>query len=461
MNTINFKYYQHYLQFEEAALTQFQAYEKRLKEYFLNQDDGLEIFEDIKLRICEILHAKTKRADACITQQDIQDIISSIGEVEQLEKVEILDDKDYGAKNSDDKGRKKLFRSENEKIIAGVCGGLGNYFSIDPLAFRLLFVIISVISRGLGLLTYIILWAVLTSKELPVNLSKRLYRNSNNKVIAGVCGGLASFFNIEAWIVRVLFLSPIILNAALSGFFDFGITIFNGSALGVVIITYIVLWLTTKETETAAEELMARGEDVNISSITEEKKRAYSGRSGNSGLNNLLRVIAFIVIGLLIIPIVGLLFSLVFGSIFMLPLTSAILHTPLMKWLGVLSVLFFLILPLVAIIVWGIRRIAGIKCPNKRLRTSFGALWGLGFTSATILSLLLISELRSSATISEKIHLPITGDTLYVDALNEELKNGQVTFSDAPFAGFYEKENDKQHVGLLTFRQRVSSDSLF
>ncbi len=52
---------------------------------------------------------------------------------------------------------KRLYRSSKERVIAGVCGGLGEYFDKDPVLFRLLFVIIAILF-GSGILIYIIMW---------------------------------------------------------------------------------------------------------------------------------------------------------------------------------------------------------------------------------------------------------------------------------------------------------------
>jgi phage shock protein C len=53
----------------------------------------------------------------------------------------------------------RLYRSRSEKMIAGVSGGLGEYFDVDPVLIRLLFVVTAFIS-GVGILAYIVLWIV-------------------------------------------------------------------------------------------------------------------------------------------------------------------------------------------------------------------------------------------------------------------------------------------------------------
>lgn len=52
---------------------------------------------------------------------------------------------------------KKLYRSSNDKKIAGVCGGLGEYFNIDPTLIRIAFLVGLLIAGG-GLLLYLIIW---------------------------------------------------------------------------------------------------------------------------------------------------------------------------------------------------------------------------------------------------------------------------------------------------------------
>jgi phage shock protein PspC (stress-responsive transcriptional regulator) len=54
---------------------------------------------------------------------------------------------------------KRLYRSRKDRKIAGVCGGLGEYFNVDPVIFRILWVIL-LLGAGTGLLAYIIFWLI-------------------------------------------------------------------------------------------------------------------------------------------------------------------------------------------------------------------------------------------------------------------------------------------------------------
>lgn len=56
---------------------------------------------------------------------------------------------------------KKLTRSYSDRMIAGVCGGLAEYFDLDPTLVRVGYVLLSVVSAGFpGLLVYVVLWLI-------------------------------------------------------------------------------------------------------------------------------------------------------------------------------------------------------------------------------------------------------------------------------------------------------------
>ncbi|MBT4376498.1 PspC domain-containing protein [archaeon] len=59
---------------------------------------------------------------------------------------------------------KRLYRSKKDRIIAGVCAGIGEYFNLDPVLIRLLWVIGTLI-YGAGILAYIIAWIIIPEKK--------------------------------------------------------------------------------------------------------------------------------------------------------------------------------------------------------------------------------------------------------------------------------------------------------
>lgn len=72
----------------------------------------------------------------------------------------------------------RLYRSDKERIIAGVAGGLAEYFRIDPVIVRLLFVFFTLF-HGIGLLAYLVLWLVLPTRSSKLsNHADILHRNA-------------------------------------------------------------------------------------------------------------------------------------------------------------------------------------------------------------------------------------------------------------------------------------------
>ncbi len=55
---------------------------------------------------------------------------------------------------------KRLYRSRNQRVVAGVCGGLADYFNLDPTWVRLIFVILTVLGVGAFIIVYVIFWII-------------------------------------------------------------------------------------------------------------------------------------------------------------------------------------------------------------------------------------------------------------------------------------------------------------
>jgi phage shock protein C len=62
------------------------------------------------------------------------------------------------------KGPKRLYRSKKESIFGGVCGGIGEYVNADPTIIRLLWIILTILSGGLGILVYLVAWIITPQK---------------------------------------------------------------------------------------------------------------------------------------------------------------------------------------------------------------------------------------------------------------------------------------------------------
>ncbi|MDD2927653.1 MAG: PspC domain-containing protein [Candidatus Omnitrophica bacterium] len=58
----------------------------------------------------------------------------------------------------------KLYLSNTDRKIGGVCGGLGEYFKVDSTVFRVLFIFLTIISFGIGVVGYLAVWMVIPRK---------------------------------------------------------------------------------------------------------------------------------------------------------------------------------------------------------------------------------------------------------------------------------------------------------
>ena len=63
---------------------------------------------------------------------------------------------------------KELKRSRTDRMIAGVCGGIGDYLGIDPNVIRLIWVGVSIFTVGTGVLAYLLAWLIIPEEALPV-----------------------------------------------------------------------------------------------------------------------------------------------------------------------------------------------------------------------------------------------------------------------------------------------------
>ena len=121
---------------------------------------------------------------------------------------------------------KKLVRHTENRKLAGVCAGLGEYFDMDPLIFRLVF-LLSLLFGGIGALAYLVMWIMVPPKEGGAQAAReplKLRLSDSDRKLAGVCGGLGEFFHIDTVFFRVGF-------------------VLLAFACGVGVLLYIALWL--------------------------------------------------------------------------------------------------------------------------------------------------------------------------------------------------------------------------
>ncbi len=126
----------------------------------------------------------------------------------------------------------KLFRSERYRSIVGVCAGIAIARGYSITLTRL--IALFLLSTGFGFLLYLVLWLVLpraTSAGISEPLSLPhdvLQRNSDNRMVAGVCSGLAQYFKLDVSIVRIVYLIAVL-------------------CAGVGVLPYLYAWFTVPQ----------------------------------------------------------------------------------------------------------------------------------------------------------------------------------------------------------------------
>ena len=306
---ININFQGQVIAIEETAYEILNKYIISLKKYFSREEGGDEIVNDIENRIAELFGNRLKLGINCITDEDVETIINSIGRPEdfdtEYDESAIKDSEsfenvsnEYSTESTSYESqneRKSLYRNSKDKILGGVCSGLAHYFKTDPVWLRLIFLIFF----GFLFWVYIILWIVLKEKKLETNVTKKLYRNPTDRYIGGVCGGIAAYFKIESWIPRLIFLLPLFVNVfGILSFFPlthfFGNSGFNWDINAGVVLLYFVLMAIIPQAKSVKQKLEMMGEEEYIKSIRDRvsdnlantKNRAEDNISNyNSHLN--------------------------------------------------------------------------------------------------------------------------------------------------------------------------------
>jgi len=145
---------------DNDAYEKLKIYLDSIENHFANEEERREILADIETRIAEIFQGKINDNKQIITEKDVDEVIEIMGDPEEFG--DVANGKEGGSKKGKytTSGYRRLYRDTENRILGGVCSGMGAYFRIDPLILRILFVI-AFLGFLSGLLIYIILWIVI------------------------------------------------------------------------------------------------------------------------------------------------------------------------------------------------------------------------------------------------------------------------------------------------------------
>jgi len=143
---------------------------------FRNMKGGNETIEDLEARIAEIFNSQNGVAGV-ITKENVESMIAIMGKPEDFDAPEIQENMEDATYH-----RKRLYRNPDDTIIAGVCGGIGAYLNTDPVLLRILFVIFTAFF-AFGLFAYVILWIALPSANNEAR-QREMYGSDYARIMA-------------------------------------------------------------------------------------------------------------------------------------------------------------------------------------------------------------------------------------------------------------------------------------
>jgi phage shock protein PspC (stress-responsive transcriptional regulator) len=140
---------------DEDAYVILKQYLDRIKKEVQHIEGHEEIYNDIEVRISELTRERLNQYKEVITLGDIEDIISIMGEPEDISG-KGQPGSSYRAKTS----YRRMYRNPDDRIIGGVCSGMATYWNMDATLIRVIFVILTLFGMA-GAIIYLILWIVL------------------------------------------------------------------------------------------------------------------------------------------------------------------------------------------------------------------------------------------------------------------------------------------------------------
>ncbi len=203
---------------DEDAYELLKKYLDTLRNFFNKQKSGDEIVNDIEQRIAELLDELTTQGIAAINIDHVKDVISRMGQPEEMATDE----------TENTNGTESHFHSED---TAGAASSN---------------------------------W---TDNIKDFFQGKRFYRNPKDKMLAGVISGLASSFEIDVTLLRlIVVIAAVVLGAIPFPFIGY----WHFRPLMLFLVTYLILAVIMPVAETPEEQLKMQGKPVNINNLANE-----------------------------------------------------------------------------------------------------------------------------------------------------------------------------------------------
>lgn len=276
---------------EEDGYDRFKKYLDSINRYFASYEDSEEIIADIESRIAELFLEKLDDGKQVISNEDVDALISTMGQISDFEAMEEEDDfaKEEPKANKKEKtqqkaqskkrsthreqeGPRRFQRDTSNQLLGGVAAGAAHYLKIDQIWIRVL----AIITIPISPIVYLFLWIALPGNDHLVEHEsvKKLYRNPDDRVLGGVSSGLANYFKTDSIVLRIAF-----IIFTLAG--------------GAGVLAYIVLWIITPKANSITDKMQMKGQKVTLSNIDSSIKKTKQENLNPKDENTFTTILLF------------------------------------------------------------------------------------------------------------------------------------------------------------------------
>jgi len=396
-----------FFQIDEEAYKLLEIYLNSLKKHFENTDGNEEILQDIESRIAEIFQSRIEKGQQVILPIDVEEAIKILGKPDDLGDSE---NKKEEKKEKSSNFKKRLYRDDDNKVLGGVCSGLGHYFNTDPVWFRIFF-IVALFIFGSSVLIYILLWIIIPKASTT---EEKINMKGEPMTIAEIQENIRNEF--EDMKSRFHDMKGDAKKHSRREFHE----------------------MKRKMRQAKRDARYTHKQRQMASAISQQYKVKETGKGVGSVFGE---IIYYLIRALLIFAgIILLVIAIVLTVSLILSLTAPDSFLFFTKWgitslsLPVLSNLFFetlwqqnlfvfsLILligvPLLMLIFNSIRMIIGFKTKIRIVSVTASLLWLTGLILAIFLTINIIGNFNEKSSVKQEITLPLTKETLTIDVLD-------------------------------------------
>jgi phage shock protein PspC (stress-responsive transcriptional regulator) len=350
---------------EEEAYSALDQYLKDISARIKNSEDAKEIIRDVESRIAELFREKLSNTSEVITVEHVEEVKAILGKPA-----------DFSMEEGEDQTSENNFTSEEK-----------------------------------------------TTSE------KRMYRDTDNAKLGGVCSGIAAYFGVDAIIIRILFVFLFIVG-------------------GSGVLLYLILLFIIPEAKTTADKLRMRGEPVNVNNIKDHFntiKDDLSKKAKNSSFvetfNDLIASLPpFVTKTLKVISqVVGFFFItgslvalFVFTSMFMgesgfLPIhidgqdltlsdgISLLFGDGIHYSLSYLAILVFIYIPIITFSIWGVKLLFTIQTKTRVTSIVLGVVWSVSIAILMYTGISVGMDMSKQEQVIQTIAPTVDTNKLFVD----------------------------------------------